>query len=167
MKPITSMLAAISLAAAAAGGGVLAAEPAPVAAPAPPLPYGTPITLEQARAVVAAAEAEAKKRGVAISVAVVDTGGYMVLAERMTGVSEASSETVFLKAKSAVIWQRPTSTWLPAIAASNGAQLNYPHVWPGAGGEVVVAGGRTIGGVGVGGGAAEGEIAKIAAAALR
>jgi uncharacterized protein GlcG (DUF336 family) len=164
MKPIISMLAAVSLAAAA--GEALAAEPAPAVAP-PPLPYGAPITLEQARLVVAAAEAEAKKRGVAISVAVVDTGGYMVLAERMTGVSEASSETVFLKAKSAVIWQRPTATWLPAIAASNGAQLAFPHVWPGAGGEVIVAGGRTIGGLGVGGGAGEGEIAKIAADALR
>ena len=167
--PIRSRFAAAltGLGAFAVAGSVFAAAAAPAAAPPPP-PYGAPITLEQARVVVAAAEAEAKKRGIAISVAVVDSGGYLVLAERMTGASLASSETPFLKAKSAVLWQRSTSTWLPAIAESNGAQTTFPNLYAGNGGEMIVAGGRIVGGVGVGGsGPNELDISRLAAAALQ
>jgi uncharacterized protein GlcG (DUF336 family) len=165
MKPIRPSAAALSLAALFAGLGTAAAQPAPAPAPAPP--YGAPITLEQARVVAAAAEAEARRRGIAIAVAVVDSGGFLVLEERMTGASLASSETVFLKARSAVLWQRPTSSWLPAIEASHGSQATFPDVYAGNGGEMIVAGGRIVGGVGIGGsGPNEAEISKLAANAL-
>jgi uncharacterized protein GlcG (DUF336 family) len=84
-----------------------------------------------------------------------------------TGASLASSETIFLKARSAVLWQRPTSAWLPAIEASHGAQANYPNMYAGNGGELIVVGGRIVGGVGIGGsGPNEADIGKLAAAAL-
>lgn len=161
MTPIRTSLAVLAAFAGLAGSALAADAP-------PPPPYGAPITLEQARVVVAAAEAEARKRGVAISISVVDSGGYLVMAERMTGASLASSETPFLKAKSAVLWQRSTSTWLAAIEASHGAQTTFPNLYAGNGGELIVMGGRIVGGVGIGGsGPNEADISKLAAAALK
>jgi glc operon protein GlcG len=161
MKSIASLAAAAALASCATAA--LAAE----AAPLPPA-YGPGITLEQARPVVAAAQAEARKRGINITVAVVDSAGYLVLEERMNGASQASTETVMLKAKSAVMWQRPTSAWLAAIEASHGAQTNYPGVIAGNGGEMLIVGGKIVGGVGIGGsGPNELDIGKIAAAAVK
>jgi uncharacterized protein GlcG (DUF336 family) len=161
MKPIGSIVLAGALACLVLGAAQ--AQTAP-----PPPPYGSPITLEQAHTVLAAAQAEARRRGIAITVAVVDTGGYVVLVERMNGASLASSETVLLKAKSAVVWQRSTSSWLAAIEASHGAQTTFPDVYAGNGGEMIVAGGKLVGGVGVGGSAPnEADIARIAGAALK
>jgi uncharacterized protein GlcG (DUF336 family) len=165
MKLTGPLFLAASLACLAVGPA--RAQTAPAPAPPPP-PYGPSITLEQAHTVLAAAQAEAKRRGVPVTVAVVDSGGYIVLVERMNGASLASSETVFLKAKSAVVWQRSTSTWLAAIEASHGAQTTFPDLYAGNGGEIIVSGGKIVGGVGVGGSAPnEGDIAKIAAAALK
>jgi len=42
-------------------GASMASAQQPAAAPPPPPPYGPPITLEQAKKVMAGAEAEAKK----------------------------------------------------------------------------------------------------------
>ncbi len=166
MTRIQSIVAVVAMTAAAGFAGQTLAAAAATPAPPPP-PYGAPITLEQARVVVAAAEAEAKKRGITISVSVVDSGGHLVMAERMTGASLVSAETPYLKAKSAVMWQRPTGSWLPVIEASHGAQLTFPDLYAGNGGDVIVVGGRIIGGVGIGGsGPNEADIVKLAAAAL-
>lgn len=138
------------------------------AADAPAPDYGLSITLEQARTVVAVAQAEARRRGVAISVAVVDAGGHLVMAERMNGASQVSAQTIILKARSAVVWKRSTSTWLPAMLESHGAQATLPELYAGNGGEFIVSGGKIIGGVGIGGsGPNELDISRMAAAALK
>jgi glc operon protein GlcG len=146
-----------------------APSPAPAAAAAAPPapPYGTPITLEQARVVVAAAEAEARKRNVAVTIVVVEPNGTIVLSERMNGASYASSETAPNKARSAAVWMRPTSSWIEAARNSPGV-IGMAQVVATNGGELIVSGGRTIGAIGVGGSAPnEGDIAKIAVAAVK
>src|SRR5262249_13575852 len=62
----------------------------PVAPPPPQIPYGTPISLEQAKKAVAAAEAESKKNQWNMVIAVLDTGGHLVMLERMDGVQLGS-----------------------------------------------------------------------------
>src|ERR1700727_943382 len=76
--------------------------PAPATPPAQPsaggtpdampldLPSGQSIGLEKAKQVMAAAEAEAKKRNWKMNIAVVDTNGEAVLFERMEGAQIAS-----------------------------------------------------------------------------
>ncbi len=54
------------------------------------VPYGTPISLERAQAVIHAAVAEAKKRDWKMNVAVVDSGGNLVAFQRMAGAQLAS-----------------------------------------------------------------------------
>ena len=101
MRSIVSMTLA-ACAVAALGSSALAQTPAPATPPAPPsaggtpdampfdIPYGMSIGLERAKQVMAAAEAEAKKRNWKMNIAVVDTNGELVQFERMEGAQIAS-----------------------------------------------------------------------------
>jgi glc operon protein GlcG len=48
-----------------------------------PMPYGPAITLEQAKGIMAGAEAEAEKNNWPVVIAIVDTGGNLVLLQRL------------------------------------------------------------------------------------
>src|ERR1700722_5169686 len=54
------------------------------------IPYGAPISLERAEAVINAAVAEAKKRDWKMNIAVLDSGGNLVAFQRMDGAQLAS-----------------------------------------------------------------------------
>ena len=58
--------------------------------PQPPPSYGAPVTLEQAKKIAAAAEAEAKKIDTSDNIAIVDPRGQMVFFQRMDGNQELS-----------------------------------------------------------------------------
>src|SRR5206468_7406758 len=64
----------------------------PAAPPPPPPLYGTPISLEQAKKVMAGAEAEAKKNSWNVVIAVLDSGGNLVMLQRMDGAQFGSVE---------------------------------------------------------------------------
>lgn len=130
------------------------------------LPYGPPISLEQALRVASVAEAEAKTRHVSVTVAIVDSGGALILEHRMDGAPLSSAQTAPAKATSAVMWKRPTSSWATPLGSSP-APLSLPHVIASAGGELLLLNGRIVGAVGVGGSLPnEGDIAKKAASSL-
>ena len=113
MRSVISMtLAACAIA--AISSQALAQAPAPATTPpAPPsaggtpdkmpfdIPYGMSIGLEQAKQVMAAAEAEAKKRNWKMNIAVVDTNGELVQFERMEGAQIASGSISVNKARTA------------------------------------------------------------------
>ena len=61
---------------------VLTFTAASALAQAPP-PYGMPITLEQAKKVMAGAEAEAKKNNWAVVIVILDAGGQPVMLQRL------------------------------------------------------------------------------------
>ncbi len=77
---MTKILVAVLASALAAGSA--AAQPAVPAAP-PRTPYGEPLTLDMAKKVVAAAEAEAAANGWSMAIAVVDTGSNLVVLHRL------------------------------------------------------------------------------------
>src|SRR2546425_10201742 len=68
------------------------------------LPTKKVLTLGMAKKLVAAAEAEAKKRGATVVIAVVDDGGQLILLERLDDTQVASVES-----QSARPGQRPSS----------------------------------------------------------
>src|SRR5215468_7853751 len=80
----------------------------PVAPPPPQIPYGVPIGLEQAKKVMAGAEAESRKNNWNMVIAVLDSGGNLVMLQRMDGVQLGSIEVAKEKAYSAVAFRRPT-----------------------------------------------------------
>src|SRR5207249_8339543 len=84
---------------------------APVAPPPPQVPYGAPISLEQAKKVMAGAEAEAMKNKWNMVIAVLDSGGHLVMLERMDGTQLGSIQAATDKAYSAVLYRRPTKVF--------------------------------------------------------
>jgi len=66
--------------------------------------------LEEARAIVDAMLAEAAKRGLKFSAAVVDAGGDLIYLSRMDGASALNARMSYNKAYTATKWQRDTKT---------------------------------------------------------
>ena len=72
------------------------------------LPARKTLTLEAARVVIAACEAEALRNNWRVVIAIVDDGGHAVALVRLDGAQWSSVETAVEKARAAVAWKRPT-----------------------------------------------------------
>jgi glc operon protein GlcG len=117
------------------------------------IPYGAPISLEQARKVVAAAEAEAKKQKWPVAIAVVDASGHLVAFARMDDTQLGSIEVALQKAKTSALFRRSTKVFEDALI-SGGANLRVlkaPQILPIEGGLPIIVDGKVIGAVGVSG----------------
>jgi uncharacterized protein GlcG (DUF336 family) len=134
------------------------------------IPYGTPISLDRATAVIAATVAEAKKHDWKLNVAVVDSGGNLVAFQRMDGAQLASIQIAEHKARAAVTFRRETKVFENAIQ-QNGFNyvLTLDGVIASRGGMPLVEGGKLVGGLGCSGGTgSQDEVAcKVGAAALK
>jgi glc operon protein GlcG len=132
----------------ALGGTALAQTSA-----APPSEYGPTITNEQAKAVAAAAFAEAKKNNWRMAFSVVGPAGELIYFEKMDGTQMASGEMSHGKARTAVMFRRPSKAFADQYAAGNTSFMTFP-VQPVAseGGVLIVVDGKIIGAIGASGG---------------
>jgi len=121
--------------------------------PAGPLNYGEPINLETAKKVAGMAEAFAAKNQWTIVIAIVDTGGNLVLLQRMDNTQIGSIEVALGKARTANNFKRPTKAFEDAIAggAAGARVLSIDGVYAIEGGEPIILNGKIIGGIGVSG----------------
>jgi uncharacterized protein GlcG (DUF336 family) len=115
--------------------------------------YGPSVSLDDAKRIVKAAEAEAVKNNWKVVIAVVDTGGHLVLFQRMDGSQLGSIEIAQGKAYTAVAFRRPSKAFQEALGAGGEAlrSLKTPGLTPLEGGLPLVAGGKVIGAIGVSG----------------
>ncbi|MBI4662329.1 MAG: heme-binding protein [Verrucomicrobia bacterium] len=136
-----------------------------------PLPYGAPIKLDQAKKVAAAAEAEARKNSWDVVIAIVDSGGHLVLMHRLDNTQFGSVEVARQKAWSAAAFRRPTKAFQEALAAGGEGLrlLKVEGAAPVEGGLPIVVDGRIIGAIGVSGVTSQqdAQIAKAGAEALK
>jgi uncharacterized protein GlcG (DUF336 family) len=132
--------------------GFLSVVPAAAQAPAPPPAYGMPIGLEQAKKVMAGAEAEAKKNNWPVVIAILDSGGQLVMLQRLDNAQWGSVEIAKEKARSAVALRRPTKALQDAVA-QGGANLRLLNIGYSVleGGIPIVVDGKIVGAVGVSG----------------
>jgi glc operon protein GlcG len=86
------------------------------------VPYGPPISLDRAEAVIHAAVAEAKKRNWKMNIAVTDSGGNLVAFQRMDDAMLASIQIAEHKARAAVTFRRPTKVFEDGVQLMH---LNY------------------------------------------
>jgi len=131
------------------------------------LPYGPPISLERASAVIAAATAEARKHDWKLNVAVVDSGGNLVAFERMDGAQLASIQISEHKARAAAAFRRETKAFENAVQ-QNGYMyvLTLDGVIASRGGIPLVDGGKLVGAIGCSGGtSSQDEVACMAGVA--
>jgi uncharacterized protein GlcG (DUF336 family) len=116
-------------------------------------PYGAPIALARAQAAIAAATAEAEKRGWALNVAVVDSGANLVAFARMDGAQLGSIAISEHKARAAVKFRRPTKVFEENIQKNDYKyQLTLDDVIGSRGGIPLVEDGKLIGAIGCSGG---------------
>ena len=78
--------------------GFLSVVPAGAQAPAPPPAYGMPISLEQAKKIMVGAEAEAKKNNWPVVIVILDSGGQLVMLQRLDNAQWGSVEIAKEKA---------------------------------------------------------------------
>jgi uncharacterized protein GlcG (DUF336 family) len=83
------------------------------------IPYGTPISLETAKKLVAAVEAEASTHRWKVNIAVVDTHGELVHFSRMHGAQLASINIAQGKARTAARYRRETRVFYNAFEAGH------------------------------------------------
>jgi uncharacterized protein GlcG (DUF336 family) len=130
-----------------------------------PLPYGNPITLEQAKTIVAAAEQSARTRNFNMAFAVVEPSGELVLFHKMDGTQYGSDVVAREKARTAARFKRSTKAFFDSVMGGRNAVLSLPGVVAIEGGTPIVINGRIVGAIGVSGGTSE-QDGEVAAAAL-
>lgn len=112
------------------------------------------LTLEGARRVIAAAEEYAKQNKAPGGViAVVDAGGNLMALERLDGTFSAGASVSMGKARTAVLFQKPTKVFEDIINKGRTAMAALPDTFftPLQGGVPIILDGQIIGGVGVSG----------------
>lgn len=134
-----------------------------------PNAYGPSITLAQARPLAAAAIAEATANKWTVVVAIVDTGGNLVLLERMDHTQVGSLDVAIGKARTANHFKRSTKVFEDSVLGGRTVVLSVPNVVPVEGGLPLLAGDRIIGAIGISGATSQqdGIVAKAAADALK
>jgi uncharacterized protein GlcG (DUF336 family) len=126
------------------------------------------LTLEGAKKVAAAAEAEARKNSWNVVIAVVDDGGHLVYLQRIDGTQTGSIDVAIQKARTAQAFKRPTKVFEDAIAGGRNALIALHGALPLEGGLPIMVGGQLVGAIGVSGvkSTEDGQIAKAGADSL-
>jgi len=117
------------------------------------IPYGQSIGAEKARQVLAAAEAEAKKRGWPLCITVADTNGDLVHFLRMDGAQIGSVHVSQGKARTAARYRRPTQVFYNAYETGHPYVSTLdPTLVASPGGFPLIENGKIIGAIGCSGG---------------
>jgi glc operon protein GlcG len=149
---------------------ILAGLP-PAQAQTMPPPYGPPIGIENARKIMAAAEAEAAKNSWPVVIAIIDSGGHLVMLHRRDDVQLSSIDISQGKARTALMFKRPSKVLDDAISGG-GAGLRFlalRDIVPLEGGLPILIDGKIVGAIGVSGvlSAQDAQIARAGLDALK
>ena len=127
------------------------------------------LTVEDARAIAAAAEAEALKNNWAVTIAIVDGGGHLLWLQRLDGAAPISAEIAPAKARTAALGRRESKVYEDMINGGRVSFLSAP-VLQGMleGGVPILVDGQCAGAVGVSGvkSTEDAQIARAGIAAL-
>ena len=114
--------------------------------------YGEPISLDAAKQVMRAAEQKANEEQWPVAIAIVDSGGHLVMFQRLENTQLGSIEIALQKAKTAALYRRPTKAFEESLA-EGGANVKLVQL-PGLifeGGLPIIHQGKVIGAIGVSG----------------
>jgi uncharacterized protein GlcG (DUF336 family) len=126
------------------------------------------LTLDAAREIASAAQAEARKNGWNVVIAVVDDGGHLIYLERMDGTQVASVIVAQEKAACAIRFKRPTKALEDVVAGGRTVVMKLAGAVPVEGGLPIVIDGEFLGAIGVSGvtSAQDGQVAAAGLVAL-
>jgi uncharacterized protein GlcG (DUF336 family) len=126
------------------------------------------LTHDDARAMAAAAEAEAQAHGWAVTLAIVDDGGHLLWLQRLDGAPPISAEIAPAKARTAALGRRESKSYEDVINQGRTSFLSAPMTGMLEGGVPVMVDGQCAGAVGVSGvkSSEDAQIARAGIAAL-
>lgn len=122
------------------------------------------LTLDGARRVIGAAVAEAHRLKTTGVIAVVDAGGNLMALERLDNTFAAGAHISTGKARTAVLFKRPTKVFEEIIKNGRTAMTTLDDFTPLQGGIPIMVGGEVVGGVGVSGAASAAQDEELAIA---
>ena len=171
IKSVSAVLAAMLCLGAAHAQQVTPVNPMDVVPEKMPfdVPYGAPISLDQADAVLSAAVGEAKKRDWKMVCAVVDSAGQLVAFKRMDGAQIASINLAEHKAKASAQFRRETKAFEAGIQNGLNYLITLDGVIGSRGGIPLVSAGKIIGAIGCSGGTGSQDevVSRIGVAVIR
>ena len=150
-------------------GSAIAGSAQQPAAPTPPptMPYGPPISLDAAKKVMAAAEAEAMKNNGPMAIVVLDSSGHTVMLHKLDNTQYGSIRVAEDKAHTALDFRRPSKVFEDLVAQGGIGMrtLGLRGATPIEGGFPIIVDGKIIGAIGASGGTApqDGQVAKAGA----
>lgn len=109
------------------------------------------LTLADAKAIAAAAEAEALKNQWRVTISVLDDGGNLLYLQRLDDAPVGSVTVSQEKARTAFLFKRTTKSIEEAIAGGRTVMLALPGATPIEGGLPLLHEGRVVGAIGVSG----------------
>jgi len=109
------------------------------------------LTLEAAKKIAVAAEAEARKNNWNVVIAVVDDGGHLVYLQRIDGTQTGSIDVAIGKARTSAAFKRPTKVFDELAKTRPSITSISPDAVLLEGGVPVMVGGQLVGAVGVSG----------------
>lgn len=127
------------------------------------------LTLEGAKAAAAAAEADAKRRGLPVVIVVVDDAGNLLFLERLDTTQVGSIKVGIGKARTAAHFKRPTRYFEDQVRNGRIVTLALEDFTPLQGGVPIFSVGQFVGAIGVSGDSpqVDEEIALAGAAVIR
>ena len=150
-------------------GGTITSRAQQPAAPSPPptMPYGSPISLDAAKKVMATAEAEAMKNNWPMAFVVLDSSGHTVMLHKLDNTQYGSIRAAEDKAHTALDFRRPSKVFEDLVAQGGIGMrtLGLHGATPIEGGFPLMVDGKIIGAIGASGGTApqDGQVAKAGA----
>jgi len=124
-------------------------------APAADLPARKSLNLPAIKTMVSAAEAEAQKRGVQVTICVVDESGNLLFLQKADGAGLNTIQFAQKKARHSAFYGSPSKAGAEELKRGNLEVLAFPDFFPNQGGLPIQVDGQTIGGIGVSGAVSE------------
>jgi glc operon protein GlcG len=126
------------------------------------------LTLEDARRITVAAHRTATENNWNVVIAVVDDGGHLISLERMDGTQKGSVRVAEQKARTAIMFKRPTKAFEDMVLQGRPVMMTMPDVICLEGGLPLIRDGVYLGAIGVSGvkSSEDGVVAAAGASAL-
>ena len=115
------------------------------------LPTKPVLTLAVTQRMVEASVARARQLGVCLSIAVVDDGGHLLAFARMDGIHVGTVDVAVAKARTAILFRKPSAAFSESLAKGATGLLALPGVVPFEGGIPIVVEGQLVGAIGASG----------------
>jgi glc operon protein GlcG len=119
------------------------------------LPSKKYLNLAAIKTMAAAAEAEAQKRNVHVTICIMDDSGNLLFLQKADGAGLNTIQFAQKKAKYAALYGRPSKAAADSLKAGNLDILAFPDGFPNQGGLPIKVDGKTIGSIACSGAASE------------